>query len=343
MSRAKSILFLTLLPSVIVLVLFAYTYAKKWTQKDEIVATATDGTQIHGIRAMSGAVSGSSQSLAVFLPDPAFDRSLNSRSIETNAGAELEALVLKRGIHLLRYESRGTGRTPGVSRFVPPGILADDLMKAGAGATTVIAHGDSCATAALAWKKGMQAKRWIFVSCAYSGNPVDEWAARTFYSMENSLMSEKLIQTCRKEWSTFRKDLRQTVSSKSGPPPVVPAKEGESPDLMVFRGAMREMAYEQKAWTREALDFDVMRTIVQMNRKEDLVWFVPEFDTVTVPSEVEAMKKAGVTPRPLFQTDYFLLQTDSPRRTSMERIFFLKSPFTHPSSSALLAIADAVK
>ncbi|HMZ38537.1 MAG TPA: hypothetical protein PLD60_17975, partial [Leptospiraceae bacterium] len=47
MSRAKSILFLTLLPSVIVLVLFAYTYAKKWTQKDEIVATATDGTQIN--------------------------------------------------------------------------------------------------------------------------------------------------------------------------------------------------------------------------------------------------------------------------------------------------------
>ncbi len=335
MNRSRVILFVTLLPSAIVILLVLRSYASKALEPDSVVAVSA-GTEIHGVK------SGGELPAAVFAADPAFDRNLNSKSIQTDAGIALNE-ALRGNFSVIRYDQRGTGRTAGNSRFTPVSVLAADLRAVAPDDAVIIAHGDSCATAAYAWKKGMRARKWIFVSCAYSGTLVDSWAERMFYNMQNSLMPPDVIRQCRAEWKLFRAGLKKTISGSTEAPPVAPAKEGESPDLLVFRGAIRELAYDQRAWTKEALEFDVARTVQEMKRSEKLVWFLPEFDTLTVPSETEAMSKVLGSPRILPGTDYFLLESNAPRRTAMERIFFLKNPFTKANNGSAGIIADAAR
>jgi pimeloyl-ACP methyl ester carboxylesterase len=344
MNRARVILAMTLFPSVLFIALYAYYKTRDWMRPDSALFRAEDGVEVRGLR------EGTGSRIVLILPDPALDRSFNSKSVESTTGAVLAQALAARGFTVIRYDQRGTGRTPGDPRGTGVQRLAEDAILSVRGVPakdlSVLAHGDSCATAALAHKKGLRAKQWIFVSCGYSGTLLNNWAERLFHNMENSGLPASVRSQARAEWNAFAKSMPELLNRKETPP-VPSAKEGESPDLQVIRGAYRELLVERRAWAVDAMAINVKKQILEIVKESRVLFFSPEFDLVTPPLEREAMLQAlqGTKARTiqLPGAEFFLLATDGPQVTTMERIVFLKNPLTRPRAEAVKVIADSVE
>lgn len=344
MNRARVILGMTLLPSVVFICLYAFYKGRDWLRPDSVLFRAEDGVEVRGLREGTGART------VLILPDPALDRGFNSKSIESTTGDALAKALVARGFTVVRYDQRGTGRTAGDPRGTSIDRLAGDALLAVAGTPashlSVIAHGDSCATAAMAHKKGLRASQWVFVSCGYSGTLLQNWGERLFHNMANSGLGEDVRTQARAEWTNFAKDLPKLMAQKDTPP-VPEAKEGESPDLQVIRGAFRELLVERRPWAVDAMSLNVAKEIVEMERESRVALFSPEFDSVTPPSErsrmLEALKRAGSAAHVLPGAEFFLLETNALQRTTMERIAFLKNPLNHPKVEAIKVLADFVE
>lgn len=344
MNRARVILGMTLLPSVIFIGLYSFYKARDWMRPDSALFRSEDGVEVRGLR------EGNGKRTVLLLPDPALDRSFNSKAVNSGAGDQIAESLVLRGFTVIRYDQRGTGRTPGDPRGTGVQRLADDAIlsvrSVPAVDLTVLAHGDSCATAALAHQRGLRARQWIFVSCAYSGTLLNNWAERLFHNMQNSGLPENVQQQARTEWNAFIKDLPESLKRKETPP-VPLAREGESPDLQVIRGAYRELLVERRAWAVDAMAINVQKQIRTMAGESRVVLFSPEFDLVTPPAERSAMLQAlkGTRARTarLEKAEFFLLAADAPQVTTMERIAFLKNPLTRPQAEAIKALADSVE
>lgn len=344
MNRARVLLAMTLFPSVLFLGVYGYYKIRDWMRPDSALFRSSDGVEIRGLR------EGAGRTTVLILPDPALDRGFNSKSIESGTGDALAKVLVSRGFSVIRYDQRGTGRTAGEPRTTTVTQLASDAQISVSGVRAldlvVIAHGDSCATAALAHQKGLRARQWIFVSCGYSGTLLHNWSERLFYNMEGSGLDEAVRAQARLEWKLFIADLPAAIR-RSETPPVPAAKEGESPDMQVIRGAFRELLVERKGWAADAMTLNVKEEIALIARESRVKYFACEFDTVTPPSERAAMtawlKRPGVQITLLPGSEFFLLATSTPQRTTMERIAFLKNPLSRPNPEAVKALADSVE
>lgn len=344
MNRARVILGMTLLPSIVFICLYVFYKGRDWMRPDSVLFRAEDGVEVRGLR------EGIGPRTVLLLPDPALDRSFNSKSIESTTGDAIAKALVERGFTVVRYDQRGTGRTAGDPRGTSIERLAGDALLAVArvpdAELIVVAHGDSCATAAMARRKGLRASQWVFVSCGYSGTLLENWGERLFHNMENSGLSQDVRAQARSEWTAFVNDLPRLMEKKDTPP-VPQAKEGESPDLQVIRGAFRELLVERRAWAVDAISLNVFKEILTIQRESRAVLFSPEFDSVTPPAEraalSEALKRAGGSVQVLAGAEFFLLETNTLQRTTMERIVFLKNPLNHPKAEAVKALAGFVK
>lgn len=346
MNRARILLAMTLFPSVLFLGLYGYYKVRDRMRPDSALFRGSDGVEIRGLK------EGSGSRTVLILPDPALDRGFNSKSIESTTGDVLAKALVARGFTVIRFDQRGTGRTPGEPRTTTVSQLASDALAAAAVSPVparnlvIIAHGDSCATAALAHQKGLRARQWIFVSCGYSGTLLHNWSERLFYNMEGSGLEESVRAQARLEWKSFMKELPVAIR-RSETPPVPAAKEGESPDMQVIRGAFRELLVERKDWATDAMALNVKKEIAMIAGESRVDYLAPEFDTVTPPAERAAMsewlKPLRVRTTVLPGAEFFLLATTAPQRTTMERIAFLKNPLSRPNQDAVKALADSVE
>jgi len=346
--RARELLIVTISPLVAILTIYAYQFLHDRIaprEGNEFTLKAADGTEIHGWRTGAAA---SMDGVVIVLPDPAFDSNFNSKTIATNVGQAFAVEILREhtSYEVLSFDQRGTGRTNGESRLTPVSILASDLKAVRAlahGKVTVIAHGDSCATAAFAATSGLKADRFIFVSCGYSGTLLANWGARLFANMANAGVDEPTIDQCRKEWTSWNKNLPSILKRKAREP-VKSSVTGESPDLLIFREALRELGWEKKAWTQDAMRFDVAIALSKI--ASDSNFFQPEFDLVSAAPEREAMLRyATIKERSkvLPGTDFFLFQTDRHHRTLIDRVLFTKNPFTQTNGEAIRTIVASIK
>ncbi|MBL8021461.1 MAG: alpha/beta hydrolase [Leptospirales bacterium] len=344
LTRAKVLLYLTLIPSILLIAVYASNFiGERWfsTKGTPIVIKTETGAEIQG------QMEGSPQPgrTVIILPDPGLDRAFNSRAVKSNTGDELAGaiLALRPDVAVIRYDQRGTGRSPGDSRMTSLDMLRNDLVAFAAkatGKTTIIAHGDSCATALYA-RRQLKVDQWILVSCAYSGTLLENWAQRFFQNMENSGVDQKTISRCKSEWADWNAALDLILSARERPA-VIPAQDGDSPDLLVFREALRELAWERREWTRQAAGFKVLASMQEI-KNVSIFW--PEYDLVMPASDRAAMSRSKVGPliRPLPQSEFFLLQTDKPHRALVERVMFFKSPFTRVNAAAIQTIASSIQ
>ncbi|MCE9596642.1 MAG: alpha/beta hydrolase [Spirochaetia bacterium] len=343
-NRGRIILYLTLVPSVILIIVYFATIARdRWfsTSGIQITVKAKDALEIHG----QWEGSANPDRTVILIPDPSLDREFNSRAVKSNTGNYLARAILesKPNTALIRYDQRGTGRSPGDSRMTSLEMLAEDLVLfalQAKGRVTIVAHGDSCATALFA-KQNLKVDQWVFVSCAYSGTLLENWGARFFQNMENSGVDKKTIARCMEEWIVWNRDLSAILKAKERPA-VIPAKDGDSPDLLIFREALRELSWERREWTREAATFRVLKSIQELN---NISIFWPEYDLVIPAVDRNVMAGSNLAPsiRILPRTEFFLLETDRGRKALVERVLFFKSPFTHVNEEAVKTIAASIR
>ena len=184
------------------------------------------GTQIQASRIYLSSTSKKLPPLIIFIADLNLDRNWDAPHASFQSGGFLAEALASFGIESIRYDHRGTGKSPSIEKERHNfDLKAEDLhslytyvRKQASQRLFFLAHGNRACSLLLysleKWKS-IDHEGLFLLSCGGEGNLLDIWARKVFFNMQRKGVPSTAITEAKKEWNIWEKSFTTRLEGKS--------------------------------------------------------------------------------------------------------------------------------